>query len=221
MTQQRTTATPHIPTRTTGRLIDELVILARRDPNVDDRVERIRSGDETALLQAVAQLQHGDQVAATVALGGLLPRLCAVVIDRHRTMDWKPVIDDYMTLAYFVLLDVDVTAGPRHLSHKVLARTRRRHERQTTSRHLVPTHDARLIEIGPTVDDVEARALDRIRLIDVGAAVRSGYVTPRLWQAIVTTSLAPRSGPASDRDRRATARARRALDHLNDCNRAA
>src|SRR4051794_8112096 len=100
MTQQRTTATPHIPTRTTGRLLDELVVLARRDLSVNARVDRIRAGDESALLRAVMELQHGDQNAATIALVGLLPRLCAVVIDRHATIDWKPTIDDYVTLAY-------------------------------------------------------------------------------------------------------------------------
>ncbi|MFT3855701.1 MAG: hypothetical protein QM733_23665 [Ilumatobacteraceae bacterium] len=221
MIQQRTTATPHIPTRTTGRLLDDLTALARREPSIAARVDRIRAGDDAALLQAAVEMQHGDQGAATIALGGLLPRLCAVVIDRHGTIDWKPTIDDYLTLAYLVLLDIDVHADSRHLCHKVLARTRRRHERQASSHRLVPTPDERILEIGPVVDDVEARALDRLRLLEVGAAVRSGCLTARLWQAVVTTSLAPRSGPASDRDRRAAARARRALNHLNDCDQAA
>src|SRR4051794_26530403 len=105
MIQQRTTATPHIPTRTTGRLLDELGLLARRDLSVSARIDRIRAGDESALLQTVVELKQGGQNAATIALGGLLPRLCAVVIDRHATIDWKPAIDDYVALAYLVLLD--------------------------------------------------------------------------------------------------------------------
>ena len=221
MNQLRTSATPHIPTRTTGRLLDELAALARRAPADDECMELIRNGDDHALMQAIRRLQQSEQDAAVVALGGLLPRMCAVVIDRHSTVDWKAAIDDYVALAYLVMLDIDPDTDAHLLSQKVLARTRRRHERQVGTGRVVPVTHERLVELAPTVDDIEDRALDHLRLLEVGAAVKSGRVSPRLWQAVVAISLTPRRGPASARDRRAVARARQALEHLNDCGKAA
>jgi hypothetical protein len=221
MTQQRTSATPHIPTRTTSQLLLELQSLCRREPDSGHLIEEIRRGHDDVLAAAVERVQHGDQSAATLALGALLPRLCAVVIHRCPAPMWKPAIDECVSLAYLVMLDVDLGGGSEHLIDKVLARTRRRYERQIGGRRPVPTRDDTLIQIGPISDDTADRALNHLQLLEVADAVTSGRVTRRHWDAIVSVALAPRTTAASDRDRRAAARGRRALRHLNGIDRAA
>jgi hypothetical protein len=221
MTQLRTSATPHIPTRTTSQLLTELHELSRRDPASVDLVEEIRRGQDEALAGVVHSVQDGDPAAATLALAALLPRLCAVVIDRLPILMWKSAIDEYVSLAYLVMLDVDLEHGSEHLIDKVLARTRRRYERHALGRRPVPTPDDRLIELGPIADDVATRALDHIQLLEVAQAVTAGRVTQRHWGAIVAISLAPRTTAATDSDRRAAARGRRALGYLRENDQAA
>jgi hypothetical protein len=221
MTQLRTSATPHIPTCTTSQLLLELQLIDRRDPADSHLIEDIRHGHDDALATFVGRAQHGDPVAATLALGALLPRLCAVVIHRLPILMWKPAIDEYISLTFLVMLDVDLDAGSEHLIDKVLARTRRRYERNTFGRRPAPTRDNDLIELGPVADDVATRALDHLELLEVAQAVTSGRITPRHWAGIVAISLAPRTNPATDSDRRAAARGRRALGYLRETDRAA
>lgn len=195
----------------TRRLAAEIRILRRRDPGLDNTVTSIRNGENDTLQALIASAQHGDTAAAATAIWALLPRLTAVVMSRLPTPRWREAMDDYLTLAYLTLLDVDVTAPPTFLADKVVARVRRRYER---SEHHAPAEHRDTDALGreearqPSVED---EALARIAWHDLVDAVGSGAVTSEAWSTLVRVRFQLAPGEASARERQAAHRAMRNL----------
>lgn len=195
----------------TRRLAAEIRILRRRDRGLDTSVIKIRNGDNDTLRSLIASAQHGDTAAAATAIWALLPRLTAVVMSRQPTPRWREAMDDYLTLAYLTLLDVDVTAPPTFLSDKVVTRARRRYER---AEHRVPAENRDTDALGrqeanqPSVED---EAIARIAWDDLAAAVEGGAVSPEAWSTLVRVRFQIAPGEASARERQAAHRAMRSL----------
>lgn len=195
----------------TRRLAAEIRILRRRDPGLDTTVIKIHTGDNDTLRALIASAQHGDTAAAATAIWALLPRFTAVVMSRQPTPLWREAMDDYLTLAYLTLLDVDVTAPPTFLSDKLVARARRRYER---AEHRAPAEHGNPDAIGreearqPSVED---EALARIAWHDLVDAVGCGAVSPEAWSTLVRVRFQIAPGEASARERQAAHRAMRSL----------
>src|SRR5262245_42161847 len=115
-----------LSTNTTRKLRSQVARLAARDGERAQMFSAIASGDNAALRRAVRRAQDGDESAVLVAIAALLPRMSHVVINRLPAHLWKSAIDDYVTLAYLVILDVQSSELPTHLADKILARTRHR-----------------------------------------------------------------------------------------------
>lgn len=195
----------------TRRLAAEIRILRRRDPGLDTTVIKIRNGDNDTLRALIASAQHGDAAAATTAIWALLPRLTAVVMSRQPTPLWREAMDNYLTLAYLTLLDVDVTAPPTFLSDKLVARARRRYERaehRDVTEHRDTDALSREEARQPSVED---EALARLAWHDLADAVRGGAVSPEGWSTLVRVRFQIAPGEASARERQAAHRATRNL----------
>jgi hypothetical protein len=207
---------PHISTPITNRLLGELERIARRRPDIANTVERIRHGDDQLLLKVVQQVQTGDQEAALVALGALLPFLCKIVLSRYPKLRWESIIDDYVVLAHLTLGEAKLTGEPTHLLGRLLSRTRRRHDRQFENRTagVLPLADLDL-----TADplDVEQVVIARVTLDQLMLAIRAGRIEPSQWGLV--RAIAAEEGPTgrmSQAERQQLRRARRALAEFRD-----
>lgn len=195
----------------TRRLAAEIRILRRRDPGLDTTVVKIRNGDNDTLRALIGSAQHGDAAAAATAIWALLPRLTAVVMSRLPTPLWREAMDDYLTLAYLTVLDVDVTAPPILLSDKVVARARRRYERAENRDVAEHCDTDALSREGARQPSVEDEALARLAWHDLAGAVRGGAVSPEGWSTLVRVRFQIAPGEASARERQAAHRAMRNL----------
>ena len=207
---------PHISTPITNRLLGELERIARRRPDIPDTVERIRQGDDQRLLKVVQQVQTGDQEAALVALGALLPFLCKIVLSRYPKLRWESIIDDYVVLAHFTLVEAKLTDEPAHLRGRLLSRTRRRHDRQFENRTagVLPLAD---LDLTADPIDVEQVVIARVTLDQLMLAIRAGRIEPSQWALV--RAIAAEEGPTgrmSQAERQQLRRARRALAEFRD-----
>ena len=161
----------------------------------------------------VTRAQGGDGDAALTAIWALLPRLCAVVIRRRPVQEWKASIDDYITLAFLTISDVDPHTSTAFLADKIIARTRRRHERAIRPAGAVACQHAALEAMAPVDDDTERRVVARVELEELVRAVGAGLLTERAWQNLLRLRLDRSPGTAAtDSERSALARAQRRLD---------
>lgn len=195
----------------TRRLAAEIRTLRRRDTALDDTVANIRNGDNHAMQTVITSAQRGDADAAATALWALLPRLSSVVLSRRPPHAWRASIDDYLTIAYLTLLDVDVTAPPTFLSDKIVARARRRYERaerrgpeESQGPEVLDRHEA-------PHSSVEDEALARIAMHELADAVAGGAVSTESWETLVKVRFQLPPGQASARDRKVASRARQRL----------
>ncbi len=206
-------AQPFIDTTSTRQLVAHVDALCNRHPHIRDVIAAIRAGDDQALFALVDGAQNGASDDALVAICALLPRLCKVILRRAPIRHWKTSIDDYVPIAYLVIVDVNPDEGGRHLADKIIARTRRRHERFVFAHQPIPFWDEFLIDHGPVADDTERRVLAGIELTNLCKAVSQGVITADEWQTVVATELhRPPGITTSDRDRRVISRARQRLD---------
>jgi hypothetical protein len=207
---------PLIDTNSTRQLRRHVERLCRRHPPFLAAIDAIRAGDGHPLLDLARRAQAGDDDATLVAIAALLPSLCKVVLSRFPSGAWSAAIDDYLSIVFIVIRDLPDHDGPAFLADKIIARTRRRHERQVYAHQPVPAPDDFLIRHGPHADDTEHTALVRMRLAAVVNAVRSEAVSTEEWQRILVASFgdAPEA-PVPDRERRAVFRARRRLDRAS------
>jgi hypothetical protein len=201
----------YIDTITTRHLRLQAARVLRGDPRAARSFDAVRAGDEAALMGLIRAVQAGDPNAPLVAIQALLPRLCQVVISRLPNHEWKRAIDDYVTLAYLVMLDVSETERLDYLADKIIARTRRRHERQLRAARperecLVPDND-NLVDPA----DIEVEVINRLGITRVAQAVDEGVLRPDQWQLIVSAGVTPREGARTPNERQAIARARRRL----------
>jgi hypothetical protein len=212
MTPHQVQPEPFIDTTSTRQLVVHVDDLCMRNQHIRDTIAAIRAGDDEALLALVRLAQRGNSDDALVAICSLLPRLCKVVLSRTPIRAWKTSIDDYIPIAFLVILDVGDTEGEKHLSDKIIARTRRRHERQVFAHQPIPFWDEFLIDTGPIADDIEDQALARVELANIGRTVVRGVISPAEWQIIVDTQLRRLPGiTTTDRERRAVSRVRQRL----------
>jgi hypothetical protein len=185
--------------------------LRRRQPTLDDTVQAIRHGDERVLHALVIRAQRGDSDAAVTLIWALLPRLAAVVINRLPIQEWHHGIDEYLTLAYLTIVDVDTDRPTILLGDKIIARTRRRYERAMDVDPVVLCEPGILAAIGPADNDVEDRVLATIDLDEVVRAVRNGLLGTTAWNTLLRTRFGGEPGTASVRERKAASRAQRRL----------
>lgn len=199
---------PTIPSPGTRRLASHMRSIRRRNPNLSDTINAIRSGDEHALHELVSGAQHGDADAAVTAIWALLPRLAAVVISRVPVGEWQAAMDDYLTVAYLALVDVDLAVPPDYLSDKVIARTRRRIERSRVDRPLVLMQPTTIALLAPFTNDVADRAIARAELEALAGAVSDGLLDPESWHTLLELRFNSEPGTASARQRKSASRAR-------------
>jgi hypothetical protein len=211
MTRHPARRQPIINSTGTRRLAAQFRIMRRRQPTLDDTVHAIRHGDERVLHAVVVRAQRGDSDAAVTAIWALLPRLAAVVINRLPIQEWHQGIDEYLTLAYLTIADVDTDRPPFHLSDKIISRTRRRYERATEADPVLLCGPVMLTALAPADNDVEERVLAIISLDDVIRAVRGGLIEKRSWDTLLRTRFGGEPGTASQRERKAASRAQRRL----------
>lgn len=207
---------PHISTPFTNRLLDQLDQSARRNAHVVAVVERVRDGDDATLLELVRRVQAGDQDAAVVMLGALLPSLSKLVLRRYPKYRWTSTIDDYVTVAHLTVTEATFTGGSDHVLGRVLSRTRRRFDRQFENRAagVVPTAD---LDVVADPVNLEQAAIVRITLDGLTAAVQSGRLAPSDWELV--RAVAAGDGPAGQMtgaQRQRLMRARRAIGQFRD-----
>ncbi len=123
-----------------------------------------------------------------------------------------PPADDFIPIAFLVILDVRDNESGKYLSDRIIARIRRRHERQVFAHQPIPFWDEFLIDSGPIADDIADQALARVELANIARSVSKGVISPAEWQIVVDTQLRrPPGVSATDRERRAVSRARQRL----------
>jgi hypothetical protein len=204
---------PHIATPATNRLLAHLDVLARRQPELVVTVIAIRHGDDEPLLELVRAAQAGSRDSATVAVGALLPKLCKVVLSKETVFNWESSIDDYLTLAYFSIVDVSADETALHLANKIVARTRLRHEwEREVARRPRPVPDSILLAVAPAVANVEEIVLGRLALDELALTIDRIGLTPAQWRAVTRSAFGEATGrPQLARQRQAASRARRRL----------
>ena len=207
---------PHISTPMTNRLLDQLDHCARRCPDVIASVELVRDGDDATLLELIRRVQAGDQEAAIITLGALVPILSKLVLRRYPKLRWEPTIDDYLTVAHITVSEAKFTGRPGHVLGRVLSRTRRRFDRQFENRAagVVPTAD---LDVTADPIDLEQTAIARITLDDLTTAVRAGHLATPDWELV--QAVAAEDGPTgkmTGAERQRLLRARRALGQFRD-----
>ena len=202
---------PHIATPATTRLLDELDELARRQPEVGALVVAIRRGDNARLLKVVRRTQLGDADAALIALGGLLPLLCKVVLGVTMKESWQDTIDDYLAVAYLTIRDATNLTTAEHLGNRLAARVRRRHARQSERKwaNELPTSD---VDFPECSIDIDREVLARAELATLARAAATGLIQPRQWDGIRAVARAEFGGQSlKPTERQRLARARQTL----------
>ena len=202
---------PHIATPATTHLLDELDDLARRHQEVTALVVAIRQGDNAQLLEVVRRAQLGDNDAALIALGGLLPLLCKIVLGVTIKDSWQDTIDDYLAVAYLTIREATDITTTEHLANRLAARTRRRHARQSERKwtNELPTSDVDFPE--PSVD-IDNEVLARAELATLARAAATGLIQPRQWDGIRALARAEFGGQSlKPTERQRLARARQTL----------
>jgi hypothetical protein len=215
MTRRANDRKPTITSHGTTQLAQAARRLRVRHPSLDNSVAHIHQGDGCQLLQMIVDAQAGDEDAALMAIWALLPRLCAVVIQRHPVHAWSATIDDYIALSYLTIADVDTAESTAFLADKIIARTRRRYERASRQDRDRPVAvDEPVLEaIGGRTMDVEDRVLARLELDGLLQAVRHGLLTPAAWSNLVGLRVGRSPDRrATDSERTALKRAQRRLD---------
>lgn len=206
---------PTIISNGTRQLAKAAQVLRTHHPTLDEDVAGIHGGDEDHLRRLIVRAQAGDQDAALTAIWALLPRLCAVVIQRHPVNAWSTIIDDYIALAYLTIADVDTAESTAFLADKIIARTRRRHERGIERERGRPIPcDEPLIEAlgGCALHNVEDEVLARLELDELLQAVCDGLLTPGAWRNLIDVRVGRSTDrPATARERTALKRAQRRL----------
>ena len=190
------------------RLAAYVRTIRRREPTFDQLVDAIRKGDDLALHARLARAHCGETDAAVTVIWALLPRLAAVVINRQPVHEWHAAVDDYLSVTYLTLVDVDLAAPVDHLSDKIVARTRRRIERSRSGAPLALCRPDQMAAMAPSGDDVERQALARAQLDALASAVDKGLLDAESWQNLLEVRFLAEPGTVSDRRRKAASRAR-------------
>lgn len=193
-------------------------VVRRRDLSFDAAVDAVRAGDEDALAELVRRAQRGDHDGAVAAIWALLPRLSAVIISRLPTHRWQDAVDDYVTVVYLTILDVDPSESTDHLSDKIIARTRRRVERSWRTGQDRLCRPGTLDVLAPPQNDVEARVLARTELEALVDAVGNGLIAADAWSTMLRLRFAAAPGTPTARERKVASRARSRLHEWADRN---
>jgi len=189
--------------------------MSGRDCSVDDTIEAVREGNDHLLRQLVVRAQAGDADAAITAIWALHPRLCAVVIQRRPIREWRTAIDDYIALAYLAIDNVNTGEPARHLADKIIARTRRRHERANEGWKVVSGGEWLLetLEVF-AVENVENQVVALLELEHLVRSVDGGLLTQAAWHNLVNLRIGRSPDqPATDLERSSLVRAQRRLDN--------
>lgn len=205
---------PTLNSPTTRQIAAHIRTLSNRDTSLDATIAAIRNGNNHLLHQLVASAQAGDTNAAITAIWALHPRLCAVVIQRQPTREWRTAIDDYIALAYLTIDNVNTAEPATYLADKIIARTRRRHERANQDEQAINCEQWRLEALGAfAVDNVENQVIAHLELEDLAQAVADGLLTPTAWNNLINLRIGRSPNqPATDPERSSLRRAQRRLD---------
>jgi hypothetical protein len=186
-----------------------------RDTSLDDTIAAIRDGNDHLLRQLVVRAQAGDADAAITAIWALHPRLCAVVIQRRPIREWRTAIDDYIALAYLTIDNVNTGEPARYLADKIIARTRRRHERANEGWQVVSCDEWLLETLEAfAVENVENQVFALLELEHLVQAVDDGLLTNAAWRNLISLRIGRSPDqPATDLERSSLVRAQRRLDN--------
>jgi hypothetical protein len=212
MTRNRTNQRrPVIHSSGTKKLAEQIAIIRRRRPDLDLTIESIQSGDDRLLRPLINRAQHRDPDAALLAVWALRPRLAAVVIARHPAHGWNHAMDEYLTLAYLTILDVDLENTATFLADRIIARTRRRYYRSQRADRAAPCTPGALEAIAPLDETIDDAVLANDELTRIFAAVRDGAIAPAAWHTLLSVRVSGPRGTATARERKAASRAARRL----------
>jgi len=123
----------------------------------------------------------------------------------------KRAIEEYLSLAYLVILDIDRQEPADHLAHKIVARTRLRYERHLRALAPARVYPSLLLEEPVASSETEAEAISRLDLAHVAEAVDSGLVSPEQWRLVTAAGLGTFEAPLDERQRQAVRRTRQKL----------
>ena len=215
MTQHANRRQPTLNSPTTRQLGAHIRALSRRDTSLDGTIAAIRNGNNHLLHQLVVRAQAGDTNAAITAIWALHPRLCAVVIQRQPMREWRTAIDDYIALAYLTIANVNTAESSAYLADKIIARTRRRHERANEDWQVSSCDEWLLESLGALAEEnVETQVLARLELDELVQAVADGLLTNAAWHNLINLRIGRSPDqPATDRERSSLRRAQRRLDN--------
>jgi hypothetical protein len=198
-------------TPTTRRLRLYVEALAARDPAVEVAVVQVLADDHPTLLRLVRAAQAGNQDAGVIAIASLLPRMTGTIIKTVPEPMRKRAIDEYLSLAYFVILDIGPQETTDHLAKKIVARTKLRYERHLRALAPACVYPSLLLEEPVGNSETEHEALSRLDLAHLAGAVESGLVSPDQWQLVTAAGLGTLNAPFDERQRQTVLRTRRKL----------
>lgn len=198
-------------TPTTRRLLRHVEALATRDPDIEAAVRRTLTDDQPMLLRLVRSAQAGDHDAGVVAIACLIPRMTRTIIRTVPELGRRSAIEEYLSIAYLVIVDIDRHEPATHLAHKIVARTRLRYERHR--RALAPpwVYPSLLLEEPVADSEPEAEAISRLDLAHMAQAIDAGLVSPQQWRLVTGAGLGTLDEPLDHRQRQAVRRTRRKL----------
>lgn len=203
--------TDYLYTPTTRRLRLYVAELASRDPEIEADVRQILADDHRTLLRLVRAAQRGDENACMVAIACLLPRMTGAIIKTVREPMRRQSIDEYLSLAYLVILDIGRSEPADHLAQKIVARTKLRYERHLRALAPAWVYPSLLLEEPVGTSETEHEVLSRLDLAHVSEAVECGLISSEQWRLVTGAGLGTLDAPLDERQRQAVKRTRRKL----------
>jgi hypothetical protein len=146
--------------------------IAAHDDALRTAIRDVLAGDEHTLLRLVRAAQAGSQNAALAAIAALLPRMTGTIVttipDQIRR---RQAVEEYISLAFLVIHDIDQREPPAHLANKIVARTRHRYERHLRALNPDWVQPALTVDTPTSSTRTEDEALSRLDLAHLADAV--------------------------------------------------
>lgn len=199
-------------TPATRRLRQTVESIAARDETIRAAVQAVVAGDDRALFRLILAAQAGNQDAALAALAALLPRMTGAIVKTiPNRMLRQEAFEEYISLAFLVIHDIDRDEPPDNLANKIVSRTKRRFQRHLRALRPDWVYPALAVD-SPTSDtQTEDEVLTRFDLAHPADAVDNGVVSQESWRLVAAAGLGLVDGPLNERQRQRVARTRRRL----------
>lgn len=196
-------------TRQLRRIVERIAV---HDDDIRTAILDVLAGDEHALLRLVRSAQAGNQNSALAAIAALLPRMTGTIVttipDQTRR---RQAVEEYISLAFLVIHDIDQRETPAHLANKIVARTRHRYERHLRALNPTWVQPALTVDTPTSSSRTEDEAISRLDLAHLADAVNNGVVSDDNWELVTAAGLGLINGPLDARQRQTVLRTRRRL----------